>query len=102
MDKSTVLAKADQIADLFLDGFQWGDIAKVVRLAIEFAEIAGMSGADKRALAIDLLCEVIDRVDFPWLPDYLLDPYLKQLVPAFIDLVVDASKGRIAVNGGID
>lgn len=92
-------AKAKEVRALFADGFQLGDIAAVIRHAVEFAdEFGALTGPEKRALAIQLCEKVIDQTDTPWLPDTLVDPLMKRFVPNLVDLVVDASAGKVAVN----
>lgn len=87
---------AETIAD---DSPTLADLSVVVREAVELAELVeDANGAEKRAVAIGLIERVIDLVDLPWIPDPLVDPLLKQLVPAFVDHLVDASKGKVEVN----
>ena len=91
----------DGLKAAFSDGFQWHDISIVIQSAIEFAEnlkLLQYEGPDKKIVAIHLVSRVIDEVDTPWLPDWLVDPLLKAVVPSVIDLVVAASKGEVAVN----
>jgi len=95
-----VIAKAEKIAEAFSDGFQFEDIATVIKEAAEFAEIPGMGGAEKHALAVALVSHVIDITDTPWLPDALTDPLLKKLIPAILEVLIAASKGDLAINGG--
>jgi hypothetical protein len=87
---------ASGVLELFDDGFQFSDIPAVVGKAMEIAETAGsMTGPEKKELAIMLIGYVIDKTDTPWLPDPLVDPLVKKLVPSLVELVIDASKGRI-------
>jgi len=98
MDKHEVIQHAEKIAEAFSDGFQLEDIATVVKEATELAELQEMSGPDKKALAVGLIEHVIDITDTPWLPDALTDPLMKKFIPSLIDLVVDAAKGKLALN----
>lgn len=92
-------AAADRIAEALADGFQLADLAAIVGEACEIAEtLDDMDGPSKRAVAISLIERVIDSTNTPWIPDALVDPLLKVLVPSFVDVIVKASKGGLAVN----
>ena len=81
------------------DGFDAGDVSVLVRESVEFAEaMGGMSGPQKRELAIAFTCDLIDKffhsgtprieqlveaIDWPLLPDAIeaavIDPWVKKL-----------------------
>lgn len=91
--------KVAEVAKTLDDGFQLHDIALVLRSAVECAEVfADHSGPGKRELAIQFVKEVLRRTDGPG-PDMLVDPIIESVVPVLIDLVVDATKGLLEVNG---
>lgn len=106
------------------------DIPVLIQEAVEVTEAIGevhsLTGAEKRDVATKLLkkfielskdniergiSKVIDGMNLPG-PDAIVGPYakrfalaavvraLEELGPGLIDLVVDASAGRVAVNGG--
>ena len=94
-----VQQKAEEIAAVFEDGFQFADVYMVIRLGMEFAELFDdLTGSEKKDIAVTLINKVIDLVNIPWIPDVLVDPFLKMLVPAAIELVIDTSKGEVSVN----
>jgi len=86
------------LKEAFSDGFQFEDVATVVREATVFAGAFKIPSEEKRALALRLINRVVDETDIPWLPDTLIDPLIKRFAPKLIDLVVDAAKGRVAVS----
>lgn len=90
---------AEKIIDAFADGFQWSDIGTLVAEGMKVVEqVEEMTGEEKKAAVIAIANYCIDNTDMPWLPDTLIDPILKKAVPWIIELVIDASKGKI-VNG---
>ena len=42
---------------------------------------------------------IIDKTDFPWLPDAFVDPICKRLLPGAVQMAWDASKGKFAFGG---
>lgn len=80
------------------DGFQWEDVKTIIEVVTQFSELTKLTGPEKRALAIAVANKVIDETDTPWLPDPLVDPLMKRLLPSLIDLVVNASKGSLGLN----
>lgn len=95
MNAEQVIQQAEMIAEQFSDGFQFEDIAVVVKEATKFAQIPGLPNQEKKDLAVALVCHVIDITDTPWLPDAWTDPIFKKFVPNLIDLLVDASQGKL-------
>ena len=90
----------EKIKEAFADGFQLRDLATLIGVVVSVAELFELTGEEKRAVAIRLGERVIRETDTPWLPDSLTDPLMIRFLPTVIDLVVDATKGKIAVNGG--
>jgi len=87
---------AQGVLKLFDDGFQFTDIPTLIKRAMEIAETVGdMTSEEKKAAAVMLVEYVIDKTDTPWLPDPLTDPLMKKFVPGLIELVIDASRGRV-------
>lgn len=91
-----------RIKEAFADGFQFGDIAVVLKEVTVFAQAFQLPGDEKKALALRVANRVIDETDTPWLPDPLTDPLMKKLLPNLIDLVVDAAKGKLGSLGGTE
>jgi len=123
-----IQASIDRVAGLLSDGLQVDDAAALIREAVEVAEAVGeveaLTGSEKRAVALDLVdrflalaapqvqafCDhLADTTDGPG-PDWLVDPIVKRaappivvgtvrkLAPALVDLLVDASRGKLALN----
>ena len=94
-----VESATQRIALRLADGFQFGDLASIIGEACELAEtLSDLDGPSKRAVAIRIIERIIDETDTPWLPDALVDPLLKQVVPELVDLIVRAAKGSLKVN----
>lgn len=91
----------EEIKAIFADGFQFEDVIRVIGAAMEIAETykhtVGMTGEERKALALKLIEQVIDETDTPWLPDTLTDPLLKRLAPSAIELVIKAVNGKLGV-----
>lgn len=93
--QQAIEAHADRVVQPFADGFQIHDLAEIVPQVMEIVgAVDGMSGADKKATAVAIIGMVIDRVDLPWIPDSLIDPLLKRLVPSLIEMAWDSYAGR--------
>ncbi len=120
----------DRTSKALADGFDAGDVAVLVREAVEVAEgLDGLTGQEKRAIAIGFVYSLLDQffesatpqieklvadVDWPLLPDSVeaavVDPWVRKIavpyardliklaVPSMIDLVVEATAGRVKVN----
>lgn len=89
----------EAIKAVFADGLQFGDIGACVHLAMEIVEsVSGLTGAEKKATALEIINYVIDTTDLPWLPDPLVDPLLKALAPNLIEVIVNATRGKLAIN----
>lgn len=94
-----VKEQAAEVMTLFEDGFQWSDVFKAIPKAMEITErVGGLTGAEKKEAAVKLINHVIDETDTPWVPDAIVDPILKKAAPFVIELLVDATKGRLAIN----
>ena len=114
-----------EMRGVFSDGFQFSDVPMLVKTATEFAELLDASGTEKKAAALmlmerfldevplDAIADAVRKIDLPgptWLEDNVLDPLLLEYVvplikdsikshlPAFVDLLVDATKGDLKIN----
>lgn len=114
------------------DGFDPADLGVIVREAVEVAEAIGelhsLDGPGKRAVAVILFNRfvelaqphlqraidlLVDTTDGPG-PDVIVDPLAKRVAPmvvvkmfemfgpGILDLVVEASAGRVKVNSGVE
>ena len=91
--------KVDEVSARLEDGLQLSDLAYCLKAAIECSELMiDQTGPAKREIAIQFIKEVLRRTDGPG-PDILIDPIIEAVVPPLIDLVVDATKGKLEVNG---
>jgi hypothetical protein len=89
---------ADEVSNLFADGFQISDVFQVVPLVMEIVErVQGLSGEEKKQTALAIINHVIDTTDAPG-PDAIIDPILKRLAPYVVELVISVSKGKFGVN----
>jgi len=87
---------ARALTETLEDGFQWTDMGKIVSESMQIVEdVVDMTNEEKYESAIAIANYVIDNTDTPWVPDGLVDPILKKAVPWIIELVIDASKGKI-------
>jgi len=103
-----VLDAIKRIRDAFTDGkIELKDIYLLIKEATEFAELANLPGEEKRALAMRVVKKVLEQTDIPWLPDKLTlpivgdvgaDALIMRFLPSILDLVVDASRGKLALN----
>lgn len=94
-----IYKKVEEVAKSVDDGLQLSDLALCIRTAVECAELlTEHSGPAKREVAIQFIKEVLRATDGPG-PDILIDPIIEAVAPPLIDLVVDATKGKIEVNG---
>ena len=105
-----VLAAVERIKAAFADGFQFADIALLVDEVMRFAkDFSGLTGGEKKAIAMRVAETVLDETDVPWLPDKLNLPIIGEVgadrmillgVDKIIDLVWDAAKGRLELVEG--
>lgn len=90
---------ADKLMEAFADGFQWSDVFNLVPEAMEIVQAAGsMTGAEKEESALAIIDYVIDNTDTPWVPDSLTDPILKQGARYMIPKLIEAAKGKLAID----
>jgi len=97
-----------KVVECFKDKkFSFSDITLAVRTACEITEcFAGLSGVEKKAFAVEVIGKAYREVDvdLPWIPEpfetWIEEVILKSLVPPLIDLIVDCTKGKVAVNQG--
>tara|TARA_R110002110_G_scaffold152407_1_gene345097 strand:- start:3835 stop:4161 length:327 start_codon:yes stop_codon:yes gene_type:complete len=93
-----IYEKVAEVANGMDGGLQLSDLALCVRTAVECAELlTEHTGPAKREIAIQFVKEVLRATDGPG-PDILIDPIIEAVAPPLIDLVVDATKGRVKVN----
>ena len=82
-----------RLEDIFEDGFQWDDVAKMIALSSNFMDQYILVGEkEKKAYMVQIIDDVIDITDTPYLPDSVFDPVFKLLVPSFVDFIVELKK----------
>ncbi len=80
---------AYRVQEVFKDGFQWSDITQIIGLSIDFMqEYTGLNDAQKKAYVVQILNDVIDITDTPYLPDSIFDPLFKHVVPSFVEYMM--------------
>jgi len=90
-----LLFYAQELSQVFNDGFQWSDLSTIARLSIEFvSQFDGMTEKEQRDAVVHILDYIIDITDTPYLPDFITDPICKALVPPFIDLMISIVNGE--------
>ena len=93
-----LMESGKEIIALFDDGFQYSDLWETVSKAMAIVEqVKDLSGAEKKETAVSIINNVIDEVDIPWVPDSLVDPILKRMVPDAIEYLLKASKGQLGI-----
>ena len=71
---------AISIKEIFEDGFEWRDIASLMKLSLEYVDnFFTMDGLDKKEAVLEIIDFVIDETDTPYLPDCITDPIFKAL-----------------------
>ena len=87
---------AQKLTALFSDGFQWSDLASMMRLCRDYlADFRMSSLAQKREAIAKILNRVIDLTDTPFLPDQYTDPLLKAMTAPFLTLIIPDSIGEL-------
>ena len=88
---------ASGVIGLFDDGFQFSDIFQIVPKVMEIvALVKDTTGPEKKELAILLGEYIIDKTDFPWLPDAVVDPICKRFLPGAVQMAWDAYRKKFA------
>lgn len=79
---------AQELQNTYADGFQWSDLGSYIQSSMNFVcSFAVLTSAQKQTAVVDIINMVIDTVDFPYVPDDLIDPILKTLVPPMVSMV---------------
>ncbi len=87
---------AEQLKEIFADGFQWEDIAGIMNLSLRYLNaFFTLNIEETREAAISILNHLIDITDTPYLPDDFFDPIFKTLIPSFVEIVIPNSLSTI-------
>ena len=92
----------DQLSKRVKDiGLTPGTLVLIVRYAMEIVELTQLKGRDQKDMAIKLVLHLVVESNLEESAKNLCIKMLKEgVVERTIDLIIDATKGRIAVNGG--
>ncbi|MFA6118733.1 MAG: hypothetical protein WCT85_01645 [Parachlamydiales bacterium] len=81
------------IVSIFADGFQWNDIAQIMKLSLEYLNhYYSLSAEEKKAGAIAIVNNIIDLTDTPYLPDNIFDPVFKVVMESFIEVIMPSNQ----------
>jgi len=85
--------------DAIGETFEFTDLFEVVPLVMQMVErVEGMTSEEKEETAGALLDYVVDETDTPWLPDNLVDPWIKKGFRAMMPVVCKLTKGFYRIN----
>jgi len=106
VDTQMIEKAADDIMELFKDGFQASDIFPALSRLIEMAEVVqGASGEEKKQLVIQGAKRAYQKLDpdiSSWIPQWLehraVNWALDAVLPYAVDWAIDVSKGKLNVN----
>lgn len=88
-------SEADRLIEIFADGFQYSDLFQLILMALRAVDRSSEATMDeKKQTAVQIVNIVIDKTDMPWIPDSMVDPILKEIVPHAIDALI-----QVATNG---
>jgi hypothetical protein len=81
-----VRATGSEIIASFQDGFQWADLGNAVQGIVRLARAyERLSSQERKTFAKQVIDDVIDHTDTPYLPDSFTDPIFKQLAYGVIE-----------------
>ncbi len=90
-----LLARAKELKAVFDDGFQWSDLASIVRQSYDFVvKYQDLSEERRQDAVIGIISHLIDITDTPYLPDRFTDPLFKAMVPPFVELFGNSIAGN--------
>lgn len=98
--------EAKDLNELFADGFQVSDLFKAITHLMEIAEIMeGTTGEEKKEFVISAFKKFYDKQNIDlsrWVPQWLekkiINVAIDVALPAAIDWIVDATKGKLQLN----
>lgn len=106
VDTQMIEKAADEILELFKDGFQTSDIFPAVSRLMEMAEVVdGASSSEKKELVVQGAKRVYEKLDpnlSKWVPQWVekkaVHWALDALLPHAVDWAVGVTKGKLNVN----
>jgi len=79
---------AQELQQTYSDGWQWSDLSSYTQSAINFVcSFTALSSQQKQAAVVDIINFAIDVIDIPYVPDDLVDPTLKAMVPPLVSML---------------
>ena len=80
------------------DGFQIHDLGQIIHTSMQFLDkYPALPYCYKKAAIIEILNQIIDLTDTPYLPDMIFDPIFKALTPFFVDIVYPETVDNLAL-----
>lgn len=106
VDVQMIEKAADDVLELFKDGFQVKDFFPALTKLMEMAEVVeGATGEEKKELVVQSAKRVYEKLDpnisslVPqWLEKKAINWALDSLLPYAVDWAVDLTKGKLKVN----
>lgn len=81
---------AAELQATYADGWQWSDLGSYLQSTLAFVcSFASLTKEQQKAAVIDIINVRIDAVDMPYIPDNLVDPILKSMMPPLVSLLFD-------------
>lgn len=79
---------AAELRSTYADGWQWSDIGSYLQSTMSFVcSFESLTPEQQQAAVIEITDMTIDAVDIPYLPDCLVDPILKAMVPSIVSML---------------
>ena len=106
VDADMIEKAADEILELFKDGFQTSDIFPALSNLMEMAEVTeGASGEEKKELVVEGAKRVYTKLDpdiSKWIPQWLekkaINWALETMLPHAVDWAIGLTKGKLKVD----
>ncbi|NGX56051.1 MAG: hypothetical protein K1060chlam5_00285 [Candidatus Anoxychlamydiales bacterium] len=88
-NRKDLLYCANQIKNLFIEGFKWEDLAFIMNYANKFIDqYNNISNYKKRQGIITIINLLIDITDTPYLPDIIFDSIFKMIAENIVYLIL--------------
>lgn len=75
----------------FSDGFQWSDLGVCIENTIIFVGgFPSLGVEEKKQSVIDILDTIIDITEIPLIPNAIVDPIFKAIIPSLVSFIFDS------------